>query len=50
MELLVNGGLSPLDEYMNKKTYESVTQRCQLPNGTLFPVPFVLEVPAALEK
>lgn len=30
---------------MDKKTYESVCSNCELPNGILFPIPFVLEIP-----
>lgn len=50
MELLVTGALTPLDQYMDKKTYLSVCENNSLPNGILFPIPFVLEVPKNLEK
>jgi ATP sulfurylase len=35
---------------MDKKTYQSVCENNSLPNGILFPIPFVLEVPKNLEK
>lgn len=45
LELLATGALTPLDGYMDKKAYESVCRDSRLPNGLLFPIPFVLEVP-----
>jgi len=33
---------------MNKSTYNSVCVDCTLPNGILFPIPFVLEIPKEL--
>ncbi|KAM3130008.1 Sulfate adenylyltransferase [Paramecium bursaria] len=45
LELLINGALTPLDSYMDRQTYESVCINSRLPNGTLFPIPFILEIP-----
>ena len=45
LELIVNGGFSPLKGFMNKKDYESVCKEMRLANGTLWPIPVVLDVP-----
>ncbi|BAZ92975.1 sulfate adenylyltransferase [Thiohalobacter sp. COW1] len=46
LELLMNGGFTPLDGFMNQAAYDSVLERMQLPDGTLWPVPIVLDVEA----
>jgi sulfate adenylyltransferase len=44
IELLINGGFSPLDGFMNKKDYESVCSSMHLTDGTLWPIPIILDV------
>lgn len=54
IELIMNGGFSPLDGFMNKSDYTSVCENMRLADGTLFPMPITLDVGseqvAALEK
>lgn len=45
LELLLNGGFSPLTGYMNQADYESVCSRMRLADGTLWPMPICLDVP-----
>ena len=44
LELLINGGYSPLTGYMNRADYDSVATSMRLVDGTLWPVPIALEV------
>ena len=44
LELLINGGYSPLTGYMNRADYESVATSMRLADGTFWPVPIALEV------
>lgn len=44
LELLINGGFSPLTGFMNKKDYESVCKEMRLSDGTLWPMPVTLDV------
>ncbi|MBI5461535.1 MAG: bifunctional sulfate adenylyltransferase/adenylylsulfate kinase [Gammaproteobacteria bacterium] len=46
LELLLNGGFSPLCGFMDKAGYEGVVERMCLPDGTLWPIPIVLDVSA----
>ena len=46
LELLMNGGLSPLTGFMGQSDYEAVVERMQLADGTLWPIPIVLDVAA----
>lgn len=48
VELLINGGFSPLTGFMGKTDYESVCASMRLSNGMLWPVPITLDVPAAI--
>jgi sulfate adenylyltransferase len=48
LELLMNGGFSPLTGFMTQKDYEGVCQNMRLADGTLWPLPIVLDVPATL--
>ncbi len=54
LELLMNGGFSPLRGFMNRAQYEAVRDTVHLPDGTLWPIPVVLDVPeetaSALEE
>jgi sulfate adenylyltransferase len=44
IELLINGGFSPLEGFMNKKDYESVCSSMHLAGGTLWPIPIILDL------
>jgi len=50
LELLQNGGLSPLDGFMRRPDYESVCETMKLTGGTLWPMPVVLDLPEATAK
>lgn len=44
LELLLNGAFAPLKGFMNKQDYESVCISMRLTDGSLWPVPVVLDV------
>jgi sulfate adenylyltransferase len=44
LELLLNGGFSPLDGFMGQADYESVCSSMRLADGTLWPIPVVLDI------
>ncbi|KAK6525273.1 Sulfate adenylyltransferase [Orbilia ellipsospora] len=44
IELILNGGFSPLEGFMNQKDYEGVVKKCRLVDGTLFSMPINLDV------
>lgn len=44
LELLLNGGFSPLTGFMTQAEYEGVCKDMRLPDGTLWPIPIVLDV------
>lgn len=44
LELLLNGGFSPLTGFMNKMDYESVLRHMRLHDGTFWPMPIMLDV------
>ncbi|NIR31181.1 MAG: bifunctional sulfate adenylyltransferase/adenylylsulfate kinase [Gammaproteobacteria bacterium] len=48
LELLMNGGFSPLTGFMGRSAYESVVHEMRLPEGDLWPIPVTLDVPAEL--
>ncbi len=50
LELLMNGGFSPLKGFMNQTDYASVLDRMRLGDGTLWPMPVCLDVPEAVAK
>ena len=50
LEMLLNGGFSPLTGFMNKDDYESVCERMRLANGLLWPMPITLDVSEAFAK
>ena len=45
LELLMNGAFSPLTGFMGQADYESVVDDLRLADGTLWPIPIVLDVP-----
>jgi sulfate adenylyltransferase len=44
LELLLSGAFSPLEGFMDQEAYESVCSSMRLPDGTLWPIPIVLDV------
>jgi len=44
IELLLNGGFSPLDGFLGQADYESVRDHMRLANGVLWPMPIMLDV------
>ena len=44
IELLLNGGFSPLSGFMNRADYTSVTSKMRLADGTLWPIPITLDI------
>jgi sulfate adenylyltransferase len=45
LELLMNGGFSPLQGFMIRADYEAVRDNMRLADGTLWPMPITLDVP-----
>ena len=50
LELLLNGGFSPLSGFLNKTDYTSVCADMRLADGTLWPIPIMLDIPEELGK
>jgi sulfate adenylyltransferase len=48
LELLANGGFSPLTGFMTRRDYEPVRDDMRLASGALWPMPITLDVPEAL--
>lgn len=44
LELLLNGGFSPLRGFMDRRTYDAVVAGARLPDGELWPIPIVLDI------
>ncbi|HKJ95317.1 MAG TPA: bifunctional sulfate adenylyltransferase/adenylylsulfate kinase [Gammaproteobacteria bacterium] len=44
IELLLNGGFSPLEGFLNQADYEGVVENMRLADGTLWPMPITLDV------
>lgn len=44
LELIMNGGFHPLDTFMSQKDYDKVVEEMRLADGTLWPIPIVLDV------
>ncbi|MDH3980120.1 MAG: adenylyltransferase, partial [Gammaproteobacteria bacterium] len=50
LELLLNGGFSPLRGFMGRAEYESVIDQLRLPDGTLWSIPVTLDVDDGLAE
>ena len=44
LELLLNGGFSPLKGYLGEQDYKSVLGKMRLADGTLWPMPITRDV------
>ena len=44
IELILNGGFSPLDGFMNQDDYNSVCEKTRLDNNLLWPIPITLDI------
>ncbi len=50
VELLLNGGFSPLQGFLSRSDYESVCSSLRLKSGLLWPIPVVLDVTQQFAK
>ena len=48
LELLLNGGFSPLRGFMKQDDYERVVSEMRLTSGHVWPIPVVLDLPEKL--
>jgi sulfate adenylyltransferase len=48
VELIVNGGFSPLRGFMGRADHDSVCERMRLADGTLWTIPILLDIPREL--
>ena len=44
IELMMNGGFTPLDGFMDRESYAHVLESMRLPGGELWPIPVTLDV------
>lgn len=50
LELLMTGAYSPLDGFMDEATYNTVVENMRLPEGLLWPLPVILDIPTHLAQ
>ena len=50
LELLINGGFSPLTGFMSRQDYEGVCTSMRLTDGTLWPIPITLDLPQSVAE
>jgi len=50
LELLMNGGFSPLTGFMGKADFDGVVAEMRLADGTLWPIPITLDLPESAAK
>ncbi len=50
LELLMNGAFSPLTGFLTREDYEAVCDGMRLADGTLWPLPITLDVPAEVAE
>ena len=50
LELLLNGGFSPLTGFLGRADYDSVCSVMRLASGILWPIPITLDLPETLAK
>lgn len=50
LELILNGGFAPLTGFMNQADYLSVLSKMRLCDGTLWPMPIMLDIAAELAE
>lgn len=50
LEMILVGGFEPLTGFMNQKDYASVVKDMRLADGSLWPMPIVLDAPERIAK
>ncbi|MGB0513805.1 MAG: bifunctional sulfate adenylyltransferase/adenylylsulfate kinase [Wenzhouxiangellaceae bacterium] len=50
LELLINSAFAPLKGFLGRRDYDSVVDRMRLADGTLWPMPIMLDVPERLAE
>ena len=47
LEMIMRGGFAPLEGFLNRADYESVVSEMRLTNGSVWPMPIILDVDAS---